>query len=298
MTSHSGIAGFGQTGTYARRPLRKSSTLGPDTACRMTRTNFRPGTSSWNWPGTRDERPRHERDSASASTSGGNSLSRQPRPALPEELLHTAHRRVSLPRDTEAKAGRIDWRNAPAQERQPTRKRQLEDSADMLDARQRRRPNDAPPVPTAGSARQHSQPSMRNDGPTEAALTLNERHLDREAAGWLIEERLASQHHLDTLAGRLPGHNARVCISMAQDNQLARRNGYGLALAFLDAKVPPELNLSRLDTYLQMVLASQRLAGVNYRDLTAAPTLRRTISTRQGGSRAPLCNDWRIPPTS
>ncbi len=40
------------------------------------------------------------------------------------------------------------------------------------------------------------------------------------------------------------------CIDLARANVLAQQNGYGLALVFLDAAVPPEENTRRLDGYL------------------------------------------------
>lgn len=46
------------------------------------------------------------------------------------------------------------------------------------------------------------------------------------------------------------------CIALARTNVLAQQNGYGLALVFLDAAVPPEENTRRLDGYLLALSAA------------------------------------------
>ncbi len=56
------------------------------------------------------------------------------------------------------------------------------------------------------------------------------------------------------------------CMHVARDNSLAQRNGYGLALMFLDGSVAPEENARRLDGYL-LALGAASLP-------TQSPTLR------------------------
>ncbi len=53
----------------------------------------------------------------------------------------------------------------------------------------------------------------------------------------------------------------RSCIQMASDNVLARHNGYGFALVFLDSTAPPEENVQRLDGYFLALSAASPQAA-------------------------------------
>ncbi|MBP2449648.1 shikimate kinase/glutaredoxin-related protein [Rhizobium leguminosarum] len=100
----------------------------------------------------------------------------------------------------------------------------------------------------------------------EEDLHLAELQLDSAAKKRLQAERERSQQQLNLIA---QNHNAGLCVSMARDNELARRFAGGLALPFLEARVNAQTNAQWLDTYLRMIANARRVkgAGIRHGDL-------------------------------
>ncbi|UKR53119.1 type III effector protein [Xanthomonas fragariae] len=102
---------------------------------------------------------------------------------------------------------------------------------------------------------------------TTRDLRLTEQTLNREAKELLWQQRARYRRQLDAHRRIDQTHNARLCVAMAQDNELARRIGCKLALPFLDGSVDAEPNAQWLDKYLQMLASARGGAGVTQRDL-------------------------------
>ncbi|MBB6589327.1 Type III effector protein (Skwp 4) [Ralstonia solanacearum] len=82
--------------------------------------------------------------------------------------------------------------------------------------------------------------------------------LDHTALAQLDEQRLDQCKSLRNLVTHARAQKVapESCIALARTNVLAQQNGYGLALVFLDAAVPPEENTRRLDGYLLALSAA------------------------------------------
>ncbi|WP_429002602.1 XopAD/skwp family type III secretion system effector [Xanthomonas fragariae] len=106
---------------------------------------------------------------------------------------------------------------------------------------------------------------------TTTALRLAEQKLDPAAKTRLQKEVERYWRQLDTPSRLAQTHNARLCVAMAQDNELARRmecrKECKLALPFLDGSNNAETNAQRLDKYLQMLANASPAADVTQRDL-------------------------------
>ncbi|AXV84016.1 type III effector protein (plasmid) [Ralstonia solanacearum] len=102
-------------------------------------------------------------------------------------------------------------------------------------------PATPPSSPHAGSRREPAGEQL-----TDYGRWLARNELSR--LGALREQQCA---RLWKLVGRARkgAVDPEFCIHVARDNSLAQRNGYGLALMFLDGSVPPEENARRLDGY-------------------------------------------------
>nr|WP_238135718.1 XopAD/skwp family type III secretion system effector [Xanthomonas fragariae] len=88
---------------------------------------------------------------------------------------------------------------------------------------------------------------------TTTALRLAEQKLDPAAKTRLQKEVERYWRQLDTPSRLAQTHNARLCVAMAQDNELARRMECKLALPFLDEGNNAETNAQRLNKYLQII---------------------------------------------
>ncbi|MFC6839755.1 XopAD/skwp family type III secretion system effector [Xanthomonas theicola] len=121
----------------------------------------------------------------------------------------------------------------------------------------------------ASASSSHRRPQRPRHGLelTTEALGLIEQQLDPAAKKRLQEERELYRRQLSAPSRIAQTHNARLCISMAQDNQLARRIDCKLALPFLDGGANAQANAQWLDNYLQMIASARRAAGVNQYDL-------------------------------
>ncbi|WP_205923428.1 hypothetical protein, partial [Rhizobium leguminosarum] len=104
---------------------------------------------------------------------------------------------------------------------------------------------------------------------TAADLRLAEHQLGSEAKKRLQAERKWYQQQLSASSQIAQNHNAGLCVSMARDNELARRIAGGLALPFLEGSVNAQTNAQRLDKYLQMIANARRAkgAGITHHDL-------------------------------
>ncbi|MCE4356706.1 XopAD/skwp family type III secretion system effector [Xanthomonas hortorum] len=104
---------------------------------------------------------------------------------------------------------------------------------------------------------------------TTADLRMAEDQLDSAAKKQLQVQRQQQRRQLSESDGIARNHNAGLCVSMAYDNELARRMRDGMALPFLEEGVNLQINARRLDKYLQLIAHARpaRRAGVMRRDL-------------------------------
>ncbi|MCE4517935.1 hypothetical protein LYZ87_21095, partial [Xanthomonas hortorum pv. vitians] len=104
---------------------------------------------------------------------------------------------------------------------------------------------------------------------TTADLRMAEDQLDSAAKEQLQVQRQQQRRQLSESGGIARNHNAGLCVSMAYDNELARRMRDGMALPFLEEGVNLQINARRLDKYLQLIAHARRArrAGVLPRDL-------------------------------
>ncbi|MHC2567679.1 hypothetical protein ACVMH6_000007 [Rhizobium leguminosarum] len=104
---------------------------------------------------------------------------------------------------------------------------------------------------------------------TAADLRLAEHQLGSAAKKRLQAKRKLCQQQLSAPSQIAQNHNARLCVSMARDNELAHRIAGGLALPFLEGSVNAQTNAQRLDKSLQMIAKARRAtgAGITHRDL-------------------------------
>lgn len=102
-------------------------------------------------------------------------------------------------------------------------------------------PASPPTTPRAESRRE----------PTAEQLTDYGRWLGRTEFGRLaaLREQQCARLWKLVASARRGKVDPDFCLHVARDNTLAQRNGYGLALMFLDGSVPPEENARRLDGY-------------------------------------------------
>lgn len=102
-------------------------------------------------------------------------------------------------------------------------------------------PTTPPTTPRAESRRE----------PTVEQLTDYGRWLGRTEFGRLaaLREQQCARLWKLVASARRGKVDPDFCLHVARDNTLAQRNGYGLALMFLDGSVPPEENARRLDGY-------------------------------------------------
>ncbi|CAD0308877.1 hypothetical protein CFBP498_09150 [Xanthomonas hortorum pv. vitians] len=98
---------------------------------------------------------------------------------------------------------------------------------------------------------------------------MAEDQLDSAAKEQLQVQRQQQRRQLSESGGIARNHNAGLCVSMAYDNELARRMRDGMALPFLEEGVNLQINARRLDKYLQLIAHARRArrAGVLPRDL-------------------------------
>ncbi|QDI03461.1 type III secretion system effector protein [Xanthomonas cerealis pv. cerealis] len=104
---------------------------------------------------------------------------------------------------------------------------------------------------------------------TPADLRLAEHQLDSAEKRQLQAERERYRRQLSAPSRLTQTHNARLSVSMAQDNALARRMDCKLALPFLDENAHAQVNAHLLDKYLQMIANARRFTGpgLTHRDL-------------------------------
>ncbi|WP_372469391.1 XopAD/skwp family type III secretion system effector [Xanthomonas dyei] len=117
----------------------------------------------------------------------------------------------------------------------------------------------------------HRQPKRPIHGArlTTADLRMAENQLDSAAKKQLQVQRQQQRRQLSESRGIARNHNAGLCVSMADDNALARHMRDGMALPFLEAEIAPQINAQRLDKYLQMIAQARhaRGGGAMLRDL-------------------------------
>ncbi|UPT37642.1 XopAD/skwp family type III secretion system effector [Pseudomonas amygdali] len=104
---------------------------------------------------------------------------------------------------------------------------------------------------------------------TAADLHQAEHQLDPAAKKQLQEQREQYRKWLSAPSRVAQNHNARLCVSVAKENALARHIGCGLALPFLDESVNAQTNAQWLDKYLLMIANARRAtgAGVTHSEL-------------------------------
>ncbi|WP_371217379.1 XopAD/skwp family type III secretion system effector [Pseudomonas savastanoi pv. phaseolicola] len=104
---------------------------------------------------------------------------------------------------------------------------------------------------------------------TAADLHRAEHQLDPAAKEQLQEQREQYRKWLSAPSRVPQNHNARLCVSVAKENALARHIGCGLALPFLDESVNAQTNAQWLDKYLLMIASARRAtgAGVTHSEL-------------------------------
>nr|WP_238986163.1 XopAD/skwp family type III secretion system effector [Pseudomonas syringae]SPD89488.1 hypothetical protein PSCFBP6110_P200070 [Pseudomonas syringae pv. cerasicola] len=104
---------------------------------------------------------------------------------------------------------------------------------------------------------------------TAADLHRAEHQLDPAAKEQLQEQREQYRKWLSAPSRVAQNHNARLCVSVAKKNALARHIGCGLALPFLDESVNAQTNAQWLDKYLLMIASARRAtgAGVTHSEL-------------------------------
>ena len=104
---------------------------------------------------------------------------------------------------------------------------------------------------------------------TAADLHQAEHQLDPAAKEQLQEQRERYRKWLSAPSRVAQNHNARLCVSVAKKNALARHIGCGLALPFLDENVNAQTNAQWLDQYLLMIASARRAtgAGVTHSEL-------------------------------
>ncbi|MBN4174276.1 hypothetical protein GSU75_01481 [Pseudomonas savastanoi pv. phaseolicola] len=96
---------------------------------------------------------------------------------------------------------------------------------------------------------------------TAADLHRAEHQLDPAAKEQLQEQREQYRKWLSAPSRVPQNHNARLCVSVAKENALARHIGCGLALPFLDENVNAQTNAQWLDKYLLMIANARRATG-------------------------------------
>lgn len=141
----------------------------------------------------------------------------------------------------------------PRQDQTMAHERPFGESAETQEVRQRRH-LEAPFFDIlATQTALHSQvsPASREAEPTAEHLTKCEPRLLAEELIQLREQRRWGQWQL--YGGSQNKHNDDLCIDIARANVLAQKNGYGLALPFLDANAPAEMNAELLDRYLLLL---------------------------------------------
>ncbi len=112
---------------------------------------------------------------------------------------------------------------------------------------------------SAAHGRQAVQPRIESDRePTRDQMTDYGKWLDPAARTQLDEQRQDQCRSLRNLVthARARKVDPASCITLARANVLAQQNGYGFALVFLDAAVPPDENTRRLDGYLLALSAA------------------------------------------
>ncbi len=104
---------------------------------------------------------------------------------------------------------------------------------------------------------------------TAADLHRAEHQLDPAAKKQLQEQREQYRKWLSAPSRVAQNHNARLCVSVAKKNALARHIGCGLTLPFLDESVNAQTNAQWLDKYLLMIASARRAtgAGVTHSEL-------------------------------
>ncbi|WP_460409066.1 XopAD/skwp family type III secretion system effector [Pseudomonas amygdali] len=104
---------------------------------------------------------------------------------------------------------------------------------------------------------------------TAADLHQAEHQLDPAAKEQLQEQREQYRKWLSAPSRVPQNHNARLCVSVAKKNALARHISCGLALPFLDENVNAQTNAQWLDKYLLMIANARRAtgAGVTHSEL-------------------------------
>ncbi|WP_237901164.1 XopAD/skwp family type III secretion system effector [Pseudomonas savastanoi] len=104
---------------------------------------------------------------------------------------------------------------------------------------------------------------------TAADLHQAEHQLDPAAKEQLQEQREQYRKWLSAPSRVPQNHNARLCVSVAKKNALARHISCGLALPFLDENVNAQTNAQWLDKYLLMIASARRAtgAGVTHSEL-------------------------------
>ncbi|MFC7520067.1 XopAD/skwp family type III secretion system effector [Xanthomonas populi] len=148
----------------------------------------------------------------------------------------------------------------------------LEATADL---RLTERQSNRPAVKRSREERESHQRSQRPRREFELSmedLRRTERQLDPTAKKRLRAERERYRQQLSASNRGAQNHNARLCVSMAQDNELAHRSSGWLALPFLDETINAQTNAQWLDKYLQMIANARPVAGaagavVTHRDL-------------------------------
>ncbi|WP_231409766.1 XopAD/skwp family type III secretion system effector [Ralstonia solanacearum] len=187
------------------------------------------------------------------------SLHRTRRNALQRPARPSATKNRSLSRKAESIARPIqppahtpdraeDGRHVRGQPPASKHKRGFAALADTRTASQRRFGHASAP-----HGRQALRPRVESDRePTSEQMIDYGKWLNHVARAQLDEQRqdqCTSLRNLVTHA-RAKKVAPESCIDLARANVLAQQNGYGLALVFLDAAVPPEENTRRLDGYL------------------------------------------------
>ncbi|QNH23711.1 XopAD/skwp family type III secretion system effector [Xanthomonas theicola] len=239
----------------------------------MAPVNFNPGSSGTNWSLPREDQPFRqagEQVAASTRTLGSEPPLRRPPPKrrrVEQDESGTAPQcRAPLPVNAQTGASGGAW-DGRAQQPPATHSYRRNIPTDGRGTAPERRPDRMPAYASASSSHRRPQRPRHGLELTTEALGLIEQQLDPAAKKRLQEERELYRRQLSAPSRIAQTHNARLCISMAQDNQLARRIDCKLALPFLDGGANAQANAQWLDNYLQMIASARRAAGVNQYDL-------------------------------